>query len=233
MKLLTIKEIQEIFKRSNLDEEFCLELSRLLDLYMITFKLDTPMRRVRFLAQAIAETGIKRDGTVRVRENLNYSTKGLMQLSRHFRRHPKLASKYGRNKFHKANQRAIANIWYADKNRAKHLRLGNNKEGDGFLYRGAGLFQSTGRENITKDLKHIEKHTGIRLMDSKGNLYPDILSNYTMSVMLGIAHWHRTRMWKLKSTTEITNKINRGLPISKKRERVANAYHVMDVLKIA
>ena len=38
-------------------------------------------------------------------------------------------------------QKAIANIAYADKNRPEGLKLGNTEEGDGWKFRGNGLFQ--------------------------------------------------------------------------------------------
>ncbi len=230
MEKLTTEQIRKIFKRSNLDEAFCIELSRLLDEFDSVFKIDTEILRVRFLTQAVHETGIMRNGEVRVRENLNYSTNGLIRISKFFRTHKKLALKHGRNKYHKANIIAIANLMYADKNRAKHLRLGNNKKGDGFLYRGAGLFQTTGKENMNKDIEHIEKLLHIKLKDKNGKLYDGVLNNYTISILLGMAHWHRTGMWKLNSTNAITNKINRGLPKHMKRERLATAIRVKKLL---
>jgi len=216
MKKLTIPQIKKIFKRQDLDEYFCTELSELLDMFSETFKLNTKQRRDFFLTQVVAETGVLKDGTVRVRENLNYSEKTLKKLSRYFRNNPQLAKKYGRNKFHRANKKMIANIWYADKNRSKRLRLGNIKKGDGWLYRGAGIFQTTGRENMTKDLKHIEKMTGITLFDENGNVFNGALSTYTVSILLGMAHWHRKNMWKMDSINEVTNAINLGLPKKKK-----------------
>ncbi|MDM5272064.1 hypothetical protein PGH07_07720 [Sulfurovum sp. zt1-1] len=230
MQQLSIEQIRKVFGRDDLDIVFCEELSRLLDMYMVTFKIDTPMRRVRFLAQAVAETGVMSTGEVRVRENLNYSADALKRLSVYFRMHPEQAKRYGRTKEHKANQRMIANIWYADINRPAHLRLGNTKDGDGWLYRGAFLFQSTGKENILKDIRHIEKMTGIRLIDEHGNVYEGVLSNYMLSILGGMAHWHRTGMYKLESTNAITNKINAGLPDYKKRERLATAQRVKEVL---
>lgn len=228
--MLTEQQIKKIFKRDNLDPLFTAELIRLLNLYSNDFKIDTHMRLVRFLTQAVHETGVRRDGTVRVRENMNYKYDQLLRVSKFFRNNKKLAKKYTKNKYQKANLEAIANLMYADKNRAKNLRLGNTKEGDGWLYRGAGLFQTTGRENMAKDIRHLEKITGMKLTDTNGDLYKDTLGNYTMSILLGMAHWHRTGMWKLNSTTAITNKINRGLPADMKRERVATAYRVIDVL---
>jgi predicted chitinase len=230
MEELSVSQIREVFGRDDLDEAFCIELSRLLDMHAVTFCVDTPIRRVRFLAQAVAETGVMRNGEVRVRENLNYSADALVKLSRYFRNNPRQAKKHGRTREHRANQRMIANLWYADANRSSRLRLGNVKEGDGWLYRGAGLFQSTGRENITKDLRHIEKMTGIRLMDENGDVFEGVLSNYTMSIMLGMAHWHRTGMYRLQSTNAITHRINAGLPDAKKRQRLATALRLKGLL---
>lgn len=230
MNALTPEQVKKIFNRDDLDDNFVLELIRLLDEFKDEFKVDTEMRRVRFLAQAVSETGVKSDGTVRIRENLNYSPKGLMTISKFFRKNPSLAYKYGRTQGQKANQVVIGNLMYSDYNRSKSLRLGNVNDGDGYLYRGAGIFQSTGRENITKDIKHLERITGAVLTDLRGNLYNDVLDNYTISIFLGLAHWHRTGMWKLKSTHAITNKINRGLPDEMKKERIANAYRIMHIL---
>lgn len=230
MQELSVAQVREVFGHDDLDKEFCEELSRLLDLYVITFCIDTPIRRVRFLAQAVAETGVMASGEVRVRENLNYSADGLMKMSSYFRKNQHLAKKHGRTKMQKANEKIIANLWYADRNRPAHLKLGNTKEGDGWLYRGAGLFQSTGRENITKDIRHIEKMTGMRLMDDNGDVYEGVLSYYTISIMLGMAHWHRTGMYRLESTNAITNRINGGLPEEKKRDRLATALRVQALL---
>ncbi len=230
MKTLTPEQVRKIFNRDDLDESFIIELIRLIDMYAVEFKVDTEMRRVRFLAQVVAETGVISDGTIRTRENLNYTPKGLMAISKFFRKNPSLAYKYGRTKGHKANQVAIGNLMYSDYNRSEHLRLGNTYDGDGYLYRGAGIFQSTGRENISKDIKHLERITGAVLTDLRGNLYNDVLDNYTISIFLGLAHWHRTGMWKLKSTHAITNKINRGLPEEMKKERIVNAYRIMHIL---
>lgn len=230
MVRLTIKQIRKIFKRNNLDEEFCLELARLMHLYRNTFNLNTPMRRVRFLAQAVHEVGIKRDGTVRIRENMNYSVTGIKNISSHFRNNPHLAKKYGRIRGkQKANQVAIANIFYADKNRSKRLSLGNTQVGDGWNFRGFGLFQTTGRYNMLVDSLHLQKQVEFNLFNTKGEVFPDLLNSYFGSIMFGMAHWHRTKMYKHK-TAKITNIINAGLPMNKKLQRLATAVRIQNKL---
>jgi len=231
MKKLTIKQIQKIFRRNNLDKNFCIELSRLLELYKDTFKINTPIRRVRFLAQAVHEVGVKRSGKIRLRESLNYSPKGLMDISLYFRLHPKLAYKYARTKSHRADQKAIANIMYDDKNRSKRLKLGNKWGDDGYKFRGMFMFQTTGRYNATKDIAHITKMTGIVIINPETKQpYKGILDTHTIFIIGGMAHWHRTKMYKLKSTNAITNKINKGLPKKKKKQRLLTAIRLKEYI---
>ena len=221
------KLIKKAFQRDDLDPAFVAELRRLLNEYGDAAKIDTPIRLTRFLAQAVSETQIKKSDKPRLRENLNYSAKGLKGISSYFRKHPKQADRYGRTKDHKANQKAIANLMYADKNRPKRLRLGNVWAGDGWAFRGAGLFQTTGRSNMQKDLKTVEKLFGISAINPQTKQpYKGILDNYTMFIMLGMAHWYRTKMWKLNSTNAITDKINAGLPKKLKRQRLATAKRI-------
>ena len=229
MKKLTIKQIRTIFQRNNLEKYFCTELIRLLDQYKETFKINTELRRVRFLAQAVHETYINPNGTVRVRENLNYSKTALMRISKFFRTHEDLATKYGRTNLHKANMKAIANLMYADKNRGKQYKLGNIWATDGYDFRGMFMLQSTGRDNIMKDINHIQKYLGIQLVDNTRRHYP-IVNSYTIFIIGGMAHWHRTGMYKLSSTNAITNHINQGLPKSMKQARLATALRIKKFL---
>ena len=230
MEKLTIKQVRTIFQRNNLERYFCIELIRLLDLYKETYKINTELRRVRFLAQAVHETYINTNGTVRVRENLNYSSTGLMRISKFFKTHESLAKKYGRTKTHKANIKAIANLMYADKNRAKKYSLGNKWAGDGYAFRGMFMLQSTGRYNIMKDIHHIQKTIGIQLLDNTRKPYTKAVNSYTIFIIGGMAHWHRTGMYKLRSTNAITNRINQGLPQNMKEARLATALRIKKYL---
>jgi predicted chitinase len=187
MQKLTVKQVRVVFSHHNLDRYFCLELIRLLELYKDTFKINTELRRVRFLAQAVHETVITRNGTVSARENLNYSSEGLMRISKFFRHHKMLANTYGRTKRHKANQKAIANIMYADKNRSMHYKLGNIWAGEGYLFRGMFMLQSTGRSNISKDIAYINEKTGITLLDEMRRPYQKAVNSYTIYI---IGVWH-------------------------------------------
>lgn len=96
---------------------------------MAEFGIDTPAREAAFLAQAAHESS----QLWYLVENLNYSADGLLKTwPRRFS--PVEAAAYSRQ------PERIANKAYA-------LRMGNGDEasGDGWKYRGRGIFQITGR----------------------------------------------------------------------------------------
>ena len=94
------------------------------------YDISTPKRQACFLGQAMHESGNFKN----LEENLNYSALGLMKTWPS--RFPDLdtADKYAHN------PEKIANKVYAG-------RMGNIEEGDGYAFRGRGIFQLTGREN--------------------------------------------------------------------------------------
>jgi len=96
------------------------------------FGITTPLRLAHFLAQCGHESG----GFKAVRENLNYSAKGLMGIFKKYFPNAKLALQYERK------PEKIASLVYAN-------RMGNGPEssGDGFNYRGRGYIQLTGKSN--------------------------------------------------------------------------------------
>jgi putative chitinase len=96
---------------------------------------DNPKRVAAFLAQIAHESG----GFNFVKENLNYSAKGLMTTFKKYFSTEELAKQYERQ------PEKIANRVYAN-------RMGNGPEqsGDGFKFRGRGLIQLTGKNNYTR-----------------------------------------------------------------------------------
>lgn len=137
--MVTVAQLQQIFpgaKRANL-EAFCGEINEA----MVEFEIDTPRRQAAFLAQCAHESG----KFSAVRENLNYSAKGLMGIWP--KRFPSLAFA---QQYHR-NPQKIANKVYAN-------RMGNGDEasGDGWSYRGRGLIQLTGKSNYVACSQGIE-----------------------------------------------------------------------------
>ena len=103
------------------------------------YGINTERRMAHFISQCAHESNNFRS----LEENLNYSEKSLLAVfGRYFGAAPKAnAAEYARN------PEKIANRVYFDKYRK--YKMGNTNEGDGWLFRGRGLKQLTGRENYT------------------------------------------------------------------------------------
>jgi putative chitinase len=94
-----------------------------------------------FLGQVNHETG----GFISGRESLNYTVNALLTSFGRHRISESDARKFGRGSETPANQKAIANAIYGGEWGRKNL--GNTEPNDGFLFRGNGSIQLTGRAN--------------------------------------------------------------------------------------
>lgn len=92
---------------------------------------------LRSLASFLAQSAHESAQLTALRENLNYSADGLRRVFPKYFPSTELATEYARQ------PERIANRVYAN-------RLGNGDEasGDGWLYRGGGIFQTTGKSNF-------------------------------------------------------------------------------------
>lgn len=105
------------------------------------YEIDTPERVAGFIAQCAHES----NNFNSLEENLNYSEDALKRVfGRYFGTggSKRNAAEYARN------PTKIANYVYMDEFRK--YKMGNVNAGDGWLFRGRGLKQLTGRENYTK-----------------------------------------------------------------------------------
>ena len=94
-----------------------------------------PARLAGFLAQTAHESG----GYNFIKENLNYSAKGLMGTFKKYFPSEDLANQYAKK------PEKIANKVYANR-----MSNGDEASGDGYRFCGRGLIQLTGRANYTK-----------------------------------------------------------------------------------
>ena len=99
------------------------------------FNITSPLRLAHFLSQCGHESG----GWKAVRENLNYSAKGLQGIFKKYFPTATLAQAYERQ------PEKIANRVYANR-----MANGDENSGDGYKYRGRGYIQLTGKDNYKK-----------------------------------------------------------------------------------
>jgi len=128
------------------------------------------------MAQVRQETG----ANFSISENLNYAEPTLLNLFYYYRCHPKEAGVDGRTSTHAANQENIANKAYGGRN-------GNDRSGDGWLFRGQGLKQLTGRGNY-REFTVYSKRTW---RDSENyEINPRLISsNITLAVRTALYFW--------------------------------------------
>ena len=173
---------------------------------VIKYQINTPRRLAHFLAQCHHESS----GFNVVEENLNYSAEGLIRTFKKYFT-PEQANEYAHNKVR------IASRVYAN-------RMGNGDEAsqEGWLYRGRGYIQLTGKDNYAA------------LNDQ---LPGDILKNpdlvATRYPMLSAAwFWDHNNINDLcdnETIEDVTRKVNGGLNGIVDRSRLF--YDYLDILK--
>ena len=132
----TEEQLAEIIPGNKQVEEWYAALYEILPMYDIV----SERRVAHFLSQCAHESA----NFKRLEENLNYSAKALRAV---FGRYFGDAPKRDADEYHRQPE-MIANYVYMDEFRK--YKMGNIYEGDGWLFRGRGLKQLTGRDNYTK-----------------------------------------------------------------------------------
>lgn len=144
---VTITELKSIFKKGKSDALQQIEMQ--VNLEGANYGITSKKSLAHFLSQAGHEVGGFSKGLNRI-ESLNYSINGLTDtFDKYFYSGTAVEGKYnadsyGRKKGRKANQEGIANIVYSNR-----MGNGDSESGDGFKYRGRGIFQLTGKSNYS------------------------------------------------------------------------------------
>lgn len=142
--LITMEQMQKMWPRVTLAkmQPIMDELNANLEAY----QLNTRLRQSHFFAQVFGEIGAK----FSLREDIsNYTANNLIALSSYYKARPEEAKIDAKVSPREQKVKSITNKWYMDKNRPKHLALGNIKDGDGYKFLGRGLKQTTGRYNYS------------------------------------------------------------------------------------
>ncbi len=190
----------------NADEATIAAIAAALDQGLQQAAIVTPLRLAHFTAQAAHESG----GFAAMVENLNYSAKGL-RATWPSRFTAATAQAYARK------PEKIANKVYAD-------RLGNGDEvsGDGWRYRGRGIFQVTGRANY-------RVYGQVIGLDIEAN--PELAAGPVAAARLALAYWTTRSLNSLAdrdALRDITRRINGGLiGIDDRAKKLATAKRVL------
>ena len=160
-----------------------------LNMTMLKYDINTPVRQAMFLSQIAHESG----NFCHVSENLNYSVNGLRSVFGKYFPNDNLAAEYARK------PEKIANRVYAN-------RMGNAEEssGDGWKYRGRGLIQLTGKNNYT---------TFSLSADNNALLEPELVSEPELAVQSAGWFWDTNGLNALADTGDVrvvTKRINGG-----------------------
>ena len=139
----------------------------------------------------LAQTGHESAGFTRLEENLNYSAKALHSVFRKYFPTETIAEAYARQ------PKMIANKVYAN-------RFGNGSTctNEGYIYRGRGIIQITGKDNYRK----LNYETGINCVEN-----PDLLLDMHFAVISAFWYWDYRKLQGKKDIEVVTKLINGGL----------------------
>tara|TARA_B110000046_G_scaffold42194_2_gene46797 strand:- start:584 stop:1453 length:870 start_codon:yes stop_codon:yes gene_type:complete len=179
---------------------------------MPNYGITTERRIAHFISQCAHESNNFRS----LSENLNYSEKALNAVfGRYFGAAPKRnAAEYARN------PQLIANYVYQDEFRK--YKMGNVNPGDGWLFRGRGLKQLTGRENYTRFGKSI---------DITAEEAADYVSTPKGAVESACWFWDTNKLNDIADTDDVkrmTKKINGGsIGLADRQSRYTKAMEIL------
>ncbi|WP_370728196.1 glycoside hydrolase family 19 protein [Fibrella arboris] len=206
---VTEEQLQQIFPGG--DKAVLKQLQAQLQQNMRKYGIVNEIQLAHFLAQAGHETGGFTKGTNV--ENLNYRSAD--RLRKIF---PKYFKKGARDpEDYVKNPQDLANYVYSS-------RMGNGAEttGDGYKYRGRGVFQLTGKNNYSSfnDFYHQKHNDTLNFVDN-----PDLIATDT-GLSVESALWffqmrvNVTDITLLTSVKEVTRKVNGGENGLSDRERI-------------
>jgi putative chitinase len=151
------------------------------------YEINTPKRQACFIGQCMHESG----GFKFLKENLNYSAKGLVATWPSRFPNEEYAEEYARK------PERIANKVYSG-------RMGNTEDGDGAKYIGRGLIQLTGKDNY----KAVTEALGEDLLAN-----PQLLEEPRYAALSAGWFWNKKGLNALADASDIetmTKRINGG-----------------------
>lgn len=202
---ITVAQLKKIFPAAA--EPYLQQVADEFNRNLTGYKLDTPLRRAHFFAQVRQEAG---SALSPKQENLNYRSGVLLEKFSYYRKHRAEADTDGRLEettyvektikgvkkkvkeikiIHKADQVAIANKAYAERS-----KNGPPESGDGWRFRGRGIFQLTFRDNYKKFSADYSQYWSTGGDDFVKN--PDALCEYPHFIRSAIWFWIDKSVYK-------------------------------------
>lgn len=186
--MLTVEQFSELFPRCKDPDEWVSSMNEVFPKYDI----DTPQRIASFIAQCGHESG----GWTVFSENLNYNAKALDSIfGKYFINAGRDANEYARQ------PEKIANVVYASR-----MGNGDSDSGDGWLYRGRGPIQLTGKSNYTSFAADMSIDAVVE--------NPDLVSeNKEVALMSAVWFWNKNGLNRYADQGDIkgmTKRINGG-----------------------
>lgn len=181
--ILTADRLSDVFPDA--DRDRLTQVAREIDLQIVKAQLNSPKRLAHFFGQVLQEGGQR----MRLVESLDYRADRLGAIFSYFRRNPDEALLYGRTADHPADQEAIANRAYADRN-----GNGSIESGDGWRFRGRGLKQVTGRANYRA---FTEDHARMFGEQIDFEAEPDLLGTPRYAVRSALWFWYANDLYSL------------------------------------
>lgn len=174
----------------NIKAEDAENIARYFMQYAPQYGVDTPVRIHYWFANSAQETA----GLTKFEENLNYSANRLLEVFPNY--------------FSPASAQVYANTPIRIANRVYGNRYGNGDEesGDGWKYRGRGLFQTTFKDNYRALSQHLY---------GDGSLlnHPDDVATPALAVRAALYYWQSRGLSALadaKKFKEVVKGINGG-----------------------
>jgi putative chitinase len=167
------------------DSDRLTQVAREIELQIVAAQLNNPERLAHFFGQVLQEVG----QSMRLVESLDYRADRLGSIFSYFRRNPDEALLYGRTADHPADQEAIANRAYADRD-----GNGNVESGDGWRFRGRGVKQVTGRAGYRA---FTEDHARMFGEQIDFEAEPDLLGTPRYAVRSALWFWRADNLFLL------------------------------------
>jgi putative chitinase len=168
------------------------------------YGLETVLRQAHFFGQIMQEAGPRIQAKV---EDLEYSPAALMKFG-YYKLHPDEAKTDGYTKVNgvktkKADHKAIANKAYG----RADLGNGGPETGDGYKYRGRGLFQVTGKYNykvVTEKYHDLYEDDTIDFVNK-----PDLVMEFPYTLRSAICYWLINKLPSLADRGKLPQDVDR------------------------